>query len=130
MRRNQRLLAGENQIGTSRRRSLLMTSSVSVLLGANCRPIGGSAKVFAMGDTENGCAVTGHSQVPASIDLNERQELACARCLSQAKLALPRAIPDGQTVPGRPTCCGAVEFPIRQRDAHCDILALFIARSG
>ena len=81
MRRNQKLLAGENQIGTLCRRSLLMTSSISAFLG-NCRPVGGSAEVFAMGDTENGCAVTGHSQLPASIDLNERQELACARCLS------------------------------------------------
>ena len=60
MRRNQKLLAGENQIGTLRRRSLLTTSSISAFLG-NCRPVGGSAKVFAMGDTENGCAVTGHS---------------------------------------------------------------------
>jgi hypothetical protein len=57
MRRNQRLLAGENQIGTLRRRSHLMTRSISTFLG-NCRPVGGSAKVIAMGDTENGCAVT------------------------------------------------------------------------
>ena len=58
MRRNQKLLAGENQIGTLRRRSLLMTSSTIAFLG-NCRPVGGSAKVIAMGDTGNGCAVTG-----------------------------------------------------------------------
>ena len=60
MRRNQRLLAGENQLGSLRRRSLLMTRSISAFLG-NCRPVGGSAKVFVMDDTENECAATGHS---------------------------------------------------------------------
>jgi hypothetical protein len=49
MRRNQRLLAGEKQLGTLRRRSPLMISSISAFFG-NCRPAGGSAKVkvFAM----------------------------------------------------------------------------------
>jgi hypothetical protein len=61
MRRNQRLLEGEIPIGTLRRRSLLMTSSISALLG-NSRPVGGSTKVFAMGGTENECAATGHTQ--------------------------------------------------------------------
>jgi hypothetical protein len=61
MRRNQRLLAGESQIETLRRRSLLMTRSISAFLG-NCRPVGGATKVFVMGDTENGCTVTGYSQ--------------------------------------------------------------------
>jgi hypothetical protein len=61
MRRNQRLLASENPIGTLRRRSLLMTRSISAFLD-NCRLVGGSAKVFAVGDTENECAATGHFQ--------------------------------------------------------------------
>ena len=61
MRRNQRLLAGENQIGTLRRRSPLTTSSISASLG-NCRPVGGTNKVFAVGDAQNECAASGHSQ--------------------------------------------------------------------
>ena len=77
MRRNQRLLAGENQIGTLRRRSLLITRSISACLG-NCRPVGGPAKVFAMGDTENGCAVTGHSHQESAQKSVVRQELMLA----------------------------------------------------
>ena len=77
MRRNQRLLAGENQIGTLCRRSLLMTSSISTFLG-NWRPVGGSAKVIAMGDTGNGCAVTGHSHQESAQKSVVRQELMLA----------------------------------------------------
>ena len=77
MRRNQRLLAGENQIGTLRRRSLLITRSISACLG-NCRPVGGPAKVFAMGDTENGSAVTGHSHQESAQKRVVRQELMLA----------------------------------------------------
>lgn len=46
---------------TGHSKTRLMTSSISAFHG-NCRPVGRSNKVFAMGATENGCAVTGHSQ--------------------------------------------------------------------
>jgi hypothetical protein len=53
------------------------SSSISAFLG-NCRPVAGSAKVIAMGDTENGCAVTGHSHQESAQKGVVRQELMLA----------------------------------------------------